>query len=90
MKEVIIFSKSTPCAYCEAAKQLLKEHNISFTEIIADQDQTTKQRFRSMVPASVKTVPQIFVNDKHIGGYNDLRQRIFEVVGELNIGRKIV
>lgn len=87
---VVLFSKMAPCAYCEAAKQLLEQHDIEFTEIKADESTSTKQKFRSMVPESIKTVPQIFVNDKHIGGYNELRQRIFEVVGDVNIERKIV
>lgn len=90
MKEVIIFSKSTPCAYCEAAKNILKDHNVPFTEIIADASNENKRKFRSMVPESVKTVPQIFVGSKHIGGYTELRRRIFEVVGDMNIERKIV
>lgn len=89
MKEVIIFSKSR-CSYCEAAKNILNDHNIPFIEIVADASDENKRKFRSMVPESFKTVPQIFVGNKHIGGYTALRQRIFEVVGDMNIERKIV
>jgi len=82
---ITIYTKSTPCAYCDAAKMLLDEHGLDYREIIADRDDDTKKLFRERVPAEIKTVPQIFLNEERIGGYNELRKRIFEVVGVENL-----
>jgi len=59
------------CPYCYRAKKLLARHGADFTEIdvMADQD-----RRREMIERAGgrRTVPQIFINGRHIGGYEDL------------------
>lgn len=62
------------CSYCEAAKRLLAERGLVFAEI----DVATAEglaRFRERLPR-VKAVPQIFIDGAHIGGYEDLRERL--------------
>ena len=61
------------CGYCEAAKQLLSDLELSFIERdISEADVAAE--FRQRLPR-VKSIPQIFVDDKHIGGYEDLKLR---------------
>lgn len=59
------------CGYCSAAKRLLKKKGIEFTET----DVTWKpgKRAEMMQRANGKhSVPQIFINDEHVGGCDDL------------------
>ena len=61
------------CAFCDAAKRLLKRHNATFEEI----DIATKDGLRDdMIKKSNgrRTVPQIFIGDYHVGGYQELRE----------------
>ena len=66
---IIIYSTSH-CAYCVRAKELLKRKGVSFTEILVDKDD--KKREEMIAKTDRYTVPQIFINDQHIGGYDDL------------------
>ena len=65
-----IYSKAN-CAYCVQAKALLDSKNIQFIELRVDQDQTARE---FIVGLGHRTVPQIFKDDQHIGGYTELRQ----------------
>ncbi len=66
---IIIYS-ATRCPYCVRAKELLERKGLNFTEILVDQDD--KQREEMIAKANRYTVPQIFINEQHIGGYDDL------------------
>ncbi len=68
-KEIIIYS-TLICPYCNAAKRLLKSKNLDFEEIRVDQDR--QQRQVMMEKSGRTSVPQIFINDQHIGGFDDL------------------
>jgi glutaredoxin 3 len=58
------------CPYCERAKGLLSQKNVAFSEInVADEP---KFREEMMARSKRRTVPQIFIGDKHIGGCDDL------------------
>jgi glutaredoxin 3 len=59
------------CPYCYRAKKLLSQHGADFTEIDVMVDQ---ERRREMIERAGgrRTVPQIFINGRHIGGYEDL------------------
>ncbi len=61
---------TTPsCPYCLAAKALLKQKNITFREI----DVSEEDEFDALVKKTGwKTVPQIFVGDKMIGGFQEM------------------
>lgn len=69
MANVIIYSKDN-CPYCRMAKDLLNARHIAFEEIRVDLDNS---KLEEMIKRSNKrTVPQIFINDESIGGYEDL------------------
>ena len=69
MKKVIIYSTRI-CPYCVRAKNFFEKKNINFTEIMIDQDPSL---ITEMVEKSGRqSVPQIFIDDKLIGGYTDL------------------
>ncbi len=69
MPKVEIYS-SAICAYCTAAKTLLKQKGLDYTEIRIDTDPAHMQEMLGR--ARRRTVPQIFIDDHHIGGYEDL------------------
>lgn len=70
MAKVVIYTKDY-CPYCTKAKQLLNIKGREFDEIDITHDESLQQE---MVKKSGgrKTVPQIFINDKLIGGCDDL------------------
>lgn len=76
---IIIYSSSY-CPYCVRAKELLKRKGASFTEIFVDKDD--EKREEMITKTNRRTVPQIFINDKHIGGCDDLYE--LERTGKLN------
>jgi glutaredoxin 3 len=62
---------SAVCPYCVAAKNLLKSKGLEWTEVRIDMD--PEQRQTMLVRSGGRrTVPQIFVNDHHVGGFDDL------------------
>lgn len=64
-----IYSKDN-CIYCEKAKDLLKQMNLEYTELKIG-EHLTRERFFVENP-NAKTVPQIWFDDKLIGGYDAL------------------
>jgi glutaredoxin 3 len=69
MPKVILYG-TLLCPYCFAAKRLMKQNNIIYNEIRVDKKSELKQE---MIAKSGRfTVPQIFINDYHVGGYDDL------------------
>jgi glutaredoxin 3 len=66
---IIIYSTSR-CPYCVRAKALLARKGMPFTEILVDEDD--KLRDEMIEKSQRYTVPQIFINDQHIGGFDDL------------------
>lgn len=70
MQPVTIYTTAW-CPYCSAAKSLLREKNVAFTEI--DVEKTVGARAAMVQRAGGRTsVPQIFVGDTHVGGCDDL------------------
>ena len=67
--KVIVWSK-TNCAFCLKAKHLLKDNNIEFEERLIGQ-KWSREQLLEMVP-DARSVPQIIIDGKVIGGYNDL------------------
>ena len=79
MKNITMYSGPL-CNFCEAAKRLLVRNNLKFREI----DISTKDGLREeMIQKSngKRTIPQIFFDEDHIGGYQELRA--LEKSGEL-------
>ncbi len=58
------------CPYCERAKSLLGRKNLTFIEINVEDD--PKIRDEMIKRSGMRTVPQIFIGDKHVGGCDDL------------------
>ena len=58
------------CPYCERARGLLTRKNVVFSEINVDDD--AKFREEMIARSNRRTVPQIFIGDKHVGGCDDL------------------
>ena len=68
--DVIIYT-SDLCGFCYKAKSLLKKKDIFFHEINVDLDYNKKQEM--IIKSNGRTsVPQIFLEEKHVGGYDDL------------------
>ena len=71
MKKITIYTGPV-CNYCDAAKRLLKRNNVSFSEInIAEVDGALDEMLKRANGKS--TIPQIFFDDQHIGGYDEVR-----------------
>jgi glutaredoxin 3 len=69
------------CAFCDATKRLLTKKNIPYNEInIAIEENKMKEMIKKS--NGKRTIPQIFIEDLHIGGYNELRT--LENKGELD------
>jgi glutaredoxin 3 len=58
------------CPYCRRAKDLLTRKGVEFNEINVDDE--PKLREEMMARSSRRTVPQIFIGEKHVGGCDDL------------------
>ena len=58
------------CPYCQRAKGLLTSKNLVFSEINVEDD--PKLREEMVARSNRRTVPQIFIGDKHVGGCDDL------------------
>jgi len=67
--KVIIYS-TTYCPYCVRAKALFDRKGVVYTEIFVDSDDAKREEMTSK--SQRMTVPQIFINDQHIGGCDDL------------------
>ena len=61
---------SAVCAYCVAAKNFLRSKGLEWTEIRIDTDPAERERMVAL--AGRTSVPQIFVGDVHVGGYDDM------------------
>ncbi|MFO1188409.1 MAG: glutaredoxin 3 [Alphaproteobacteria bacterium] len=59
------------CAYCDRAKALLKQKGVSFTEISLEAEPNRRDEMIKRAGGR-RTVPQIFIDDVHIGGCDDL------------------
>jgi len=58
------------CPYCQRAKQLLGQKNLAFKEIDVEADPAS--RTEMIEKSGRRTVPQIFIGTKHVGGCDDL------------------
>lgn len=70
MSKVELYTKGY-CPYCHRAKALLEQKGISFEEIRIDQQPELRDTMISRANGG-STVPQIFIDDKHIGGCDDM------------------
>ena len=71
MASVIIYTTNS-CPYCKAAKNLLDSKKVSYKEINVEGDDE-KRKWLIQVTGQ-RTVPQIFINDKSVGGFQELSE----------------
>jgi len=69
MAEVEIYTKDW-CPYCHGAKALLEDKGIEFAEIDVTQDEAQEAVMRTR--SARRTVPQVFIDGVHVGGFDDL------------------
>ncbi len=67
---VIIIYSTAMCPYCVAVKNFLKNKGQSWTELRIDNDPANRAAMRARTNRT--SVPQIFIGDVHVGGYDDL------------------
>lgn len=73
MNKILIYTMKY-CPYCEQAKRFFKQKGYAFDEkLVAEDDDAEWDRLEKLTGYS--TMPQIFINDQFIGGYNDLIQK---------------
>ncbi|WP_206996479.1 glutaredoxin 3 [Trinickia mobilis] len=70
MASITIYTKPT-CPYCVAAKMLLQAKGAQFIEISVQGDRVLGEALRQRTGR--RTVPQIYIDDHHVGGFDDLR-----------------
>ena len=69
--KAVVWSKPA-CPFCVKAKNLVKTLGFEYTEKMFGKDFKTPDELFEAVGKQVRTMPQIIVDDKHIGGYNEL------------------
>ena len=78
---IIIYSKPS-CVFCDKAKALLTRLGYEYTEKVVSKDISLPDLFEEL-GKQVRTIPQIVIDKKHIGGYNELTEYFMEQ-GKIN------
>lgn len=80
-KSPVVIYGDEYCAYCAAARMLFTRKGIAFEDVVVSKDPA---RFDEMLAKSGgrRTIPQIFIGDVHVGGFDDLSS--LERSGELD------
>ena len=83
--DIVMYSTGW-CPYCERARALLERRGATFREIKVDEDPAERATMLTR-SGGRRTVPQIFVGERHVGGFDELYA--LEKAGELDklIGR---
>lgn len=71
MANIEIYTWRT-CPYCRRAKHLLDQKGVTYTEYVIDGDEAAREAMVARGTHDRRSVPQIFINDQHIGGSDDL------------------
>lgn len=80
MKQVTMYT-SSQCAYCQMAKRLLERRGVTAQELSIDASQASREEM--IRRTGRRTVPQIFIGERHVGGYDDLA--LLERSGQLDV-----
>lgn len=79
MPEIVMYCTEV-CPYCQRAEKLLKSKGVQITKIRVDQD---RGKLKEMIKRTGRnTVPQIYIGDKHVGGFDDLSE--LDIMDELD------
>jgi glutaredoxin 3 len=68
--EIVMYSTAW-CGYCQRARNLLERKGAAFREIKIDEDGQQREMMLQK-SGGRRTVPQIFIGERHVGGYDDL------------------
>ena len=68
---IIVYSGRL-CTYCNAAKRLLDNKGVKYKEIMVDDDPALREEMEQR--SKRNTIPQIFIGDTHVGGFDDLAE----------------
>jgi glutaredoxin 3 len=68
--EIVMYSTAW-CGYCQRARNLLERKGVTFREIKIDED-SQQREVMLQKSGGRRTVPQIFIGERHVGGYDDL------------------
>lgn len=84
--KVKIYSKDG-CPFCEMAKNWFNSNDISFEEVTYNDTQERYKLYEELnqsglVKSPVATVPQIFINDEHIGGFSELQSKAEDILSK--------
>ena len=72
MKNITVYSGPL-CNFCDAAKRLLARNNLDYNEIDISADISLREEMIKKANGK-RTIPQIFFEDHHVGGYQELRE----------------
>ena len=72
MKNITVYSGPS-CGFCDAAKRLLGRNNLEYKEIDISTDPNLMGEMINKTGGK-RTIPQIFFEDHHVGGYQELRE----------------
>ena len=79
--QFIVYSNPA-CQFCDKAKALLTQLKIEYTEKVVTKDISLEELFEEL-GKTVRTIPQIVIDENHIGGFNELRE-YFVDKGKIN------
>lgn len=79
MADVVIYS-SDYCPYCIRAKMLLDSKQVDYQELVVDSEPALRAKMQQL--SGRTSVPQIWVGERHVGGFTDLWA--LEASGELD------
>ena len=85
--EIVIYSKLN-CTFCTKAKNLVKKLGLEYTEKKMEDFESTEAMLED-IGKQVRTMPQIKIDDKLIGGYNQLVEH-FADMGKVNFKGEII
>lgn len=80
MKPVTVYSTRI-CPYCMMAKRLLSSKGVAYDDVMVDRDEALRTEMLTR-SGGRRTVPQIFIGERHVGGFDDLAA--LERKGELD------
>ena len=80
MQKVVIYT-GPMCNFCSAAKHLLNKKKVNYIEFDIAIDSSKMQEMQERTKGA-RTIPQIFIGETYVGGYNELKA--LETAGKLN------
>ena len=85
--KIVVYSKPA-CQYCDKAKALLTRLGHNYTEKVVTKDISLEELFKEL-GKTVRTIPQIVIDENHIGGYNELTE-YFADQGKINYKGELI